>query len=432
VRFGPLQYGDGVLLNISTNQSRLQKSVVELSSGLRINSAADDPSGLAIAESLRSVSQGLQEGTQQVQNAKNALTVADSAMQSVTKILQRMRSLVVEANSDVNSAQDKANIQAELDQLKLEINRIAENTNFNGKALLDGSLSSNAPNPAQGLVVQNPNVAGGGQFIQMQPVTAVMDGLQVSPYTEQCEFSFSIDSYDPTANQLNVTVTVQSSDPSFGPPQVSQFTVDAGTNFPSGFFPPTPGNPTYVITDAAGNPLVSFNTNNLNPADVGQTAIIATIPTQTPTPPGAHQLEVNLGTAEGDTLGISIDSVSTQNLGVSFTAVGNLLTNVASEQRLDNAIDQVTSQQAKMGAQEVALGYAADNNTTQYVQQVASESSIRDANIAQSVGDFTKEQILNQVGTSVLSQMEVSTSLLTNLLVAALGAQTIAASTPKG
>jgi flagellin len=119
--------------------------------------------------------------------------------------------------------------------------------------------------------------------------------------------------------------------------------------------------------------------------------------------------------------------VSTQNLGVSFIAVGTQLTNQASEQRLDYAIDQITSQQATIGAQEVALNYAGEDTATQYVNQVASESSIRDANVAQEVGDFTKEQILNQVGTSVLSQMEVSTGLLTNLLIGALGAQTLAA-----
>lgn len=426
MRFGPLQDADNVLLNMGINQSRLRKSVQDLSSGLRISSAADDPSGLAIAESLRSVSQGLQEGQTQIQTANNALVVADGAMQSITKILQRMRGLVVEANSDVNSDQQKANLQAELDQLKLEINRIAINTNFNGRTLLDGSLSASLPQPAQAISVQNPTLAGGGSFIQVPDITPY-DGIKVSPYTEQCEFTFSVDSYDAAANQLNVTVTATSSDPTFGPAQVSSFTVDNGTNFPSGFTGPTPGMPTYVVTDAAGNPIVSFNTNNLSAADVGQVATFATVPTQPQPPQNAHPLYVNTGSNEGATIAVSIDSCTTQSLGLSYVQVGTTLTNQASEARLDNAIDIITSQQATVGAQEVSLNYASSDNAIQYTNQVASESSIRDANVAQEVGDFTKEQILTQVGTSVLSQMEVSTGLLTNLLIGALGAQTLAA-----
>ena len=426
MQLGPMQGADNVLLNLGNEQSRLKKTVQDLSSGLRINGAADDPSGLAIAENLRSVSAGLQEGQQQIQTAHNALTVADGAMQSITKILQRMRGLVVEANSDVNSSTQKANIQAELDQLKLEINRIATNTNFNGRTLLDGSLSASLPQPAQALSVLNPTLAGGGTFIQVPDITPY-DGIKVSPYTEQCEFTFSVDSYDASTNALNVTVTATSSDPTFGPAQVSQFTVDNGTNFPSGFTGPTPGMPTYVVTDAAGNPIVSFNTNNLSAADVGQVATFATVPTQPQAPPNAHPLYVNTGSNEGATIAVSIDACSTQSLGISFVSVGTELTNQASEARLDNAIDLVTSQQARIGAQEVALNYASDDNATQYTNQVASESSIRDANVAQEVGDMTKEQILVQVGTSVLSQMEVSTGLLTNLMIGALGAQTLAA-----
>ena len=424
MRFGPLDGGDNVMLNLSISQSRMQKTVQQLSSGLRINSAADDPSGLAIAESLHSVSQGLQTGQTQVQEANSALVVADGAMQSVVKILQRMRNLVVEANSDVNSTQDKADLQAEIDQLKKEIDRIAQNTNFNGKKLLDGSLSNDPIVPPQALQVSNPNLFGGGQFIQMTP-TATMDGLQISPFAEISEFSFSIDSYNASTNQLNVTFTAQSQDPSFGPQQVSQFTVDAGTNFPSGMWAPSPGLPTYVLTDAAGNPLLSFNTNNFNPQDVGQTAVIATVSQQTPSLPTGRPLQVNVGQAEGDTVSVSLDSVSTQTLGIGFLQVGNLLTNQASEARLDYAIDYMTTQEARSGSQEVALNAAAENNSIQYVNQVASESNIRDANVAQQVGDLTKEQILTQVGTSVLSQMETSSALLTNLLIGALGAQSI-------
>lgn len=129
-------------LNLSQNQAQLGRAVTDLSSGLRINSAADDPSGLAISENLRSQVSGFQQGASNVQTANDALTVADGAMASITAIIQRIRSLAVEAASDFNSDSDRADLQAEVSQLILEINRIAENTNFNGKQLLNSSALS--------------------------------------------------------------------------------------------------------------------------------------------------------------------------------------------------------------------------------------------------------------------------------------------------
>ena len=417
MRFGLLDDSGQALLNLGENQQRLATSVEELSTGLRINSAADDPSGLAIADSLQNVSNGLQEGQQQVQNANNALTVADGAMATITEILQRMRSLVVEANSDLESAHDQANIQAELDQLMLEINRVSGNTNFNGKTLLDGSLTSTPPQQAQALFIENPTVDNGGagtQFIQ-ETNNASYDGLSVSPFTEPVEFSFSVDSVDPTTGNLNVTVTAQSQDPTFGPPQVSQFQVAQGTNYPVGFPPPSPGAPTYVITDQAGNPVVSFNTNNLDANDVGKIAIVATTPDQSYQT--GQALEVNVGVSEGDTIGVQIGAMNTLNLGLETAQVGDLLTNQATEGRVDNAIQIVTTQRAQLGAQEVSLNEAGSNAAEQYMQQVASESNIRDADVGKVATEFTKDQILTQVGTSVISQIRISSQALINLLL---------------
>lgn len=427
MRFGPLQYGDQVLLNLGTAQSRMNKAVKDLSSGLRINGAADDPSGLAIAEHLRSVSLGLQEGQQQIQNAKNALVVAEGAMQSITELLQRMRSLVVEGNSDVDSQSDKANLQAEINQLTLEINRIASNANFNGKKLLDGSLSPATPQPAQFVYVQNPNTsAGGAQSPPQGPPLTDPNWTNILPGTEQLTFQFSVDSYDASTNQLTVSYVAQSVDPSFGPKQTGSFQVTAGTNFPTVLGPPPgPGPFQLQILDQNMQQVMNYAFNNLSASDVGKTSILTSVPTQSFSP--GQGLAVNLGTSEGNTVSISIGAMDAYNIGAYGITVGDTLTNQASEGRLDYAIDYVNGQRAQVGAESVALGYASDDASIQYVNQVASESSIRDANIAQEVGDFTRTQILTQVGTSVLSQMEVSTALLTNILVGALGAQTIAA-----
>ena len=130
---------NAVQLNLDNNQKQLQNVVTQLSSGLRINTAADDPSGNAIATNLTSQYQAFNQASQNVQNANNAAQVALGALTQQTDILQRVRVLAVEAASDVNSTSDRANLQTEVSQLLLEVNRISQNTNFNGQALLDGS-----------------------------------------------------------------------------------------------------------------------------------------------------------------------------------------------------------------------------------------------------------------------------------------------------
>ncbi|HEY1975402.1 MAG TPA: flagellin, partial [Candidatus Baltobacteraceae bacterium] len=127
---------NSVQLNLDYNQKQLQNTVTQLSSGLRINSAADDPSGNAIATNLQTQVDGFNQATQNVQNANNAAQVALGALTSTTNILQRIRSLAVEAASDINSNNDRLNLQTEVTQLLLEVNRIAQNTNFNGAPLL--------------------------------------------------------------------------------------------------------------------------------------------------------------------------------------------------------------------------------------------------------------------------------------------------------
>ncbi|HTX03773.1 MAG TPA: flagellin [Candidatus Acidoferrales bacterium] len=132
-------------LNLSDNQATMQRAVTQLSSGLRINSAADDPSGNSIAVNLQSQVSGTDQGSRNVQDANNAAAVASGALTTIKDILERIRQLAEEASSDITSDSDRASLQTETNQLLLEINRIAENTNFNGESLLDGSHEGYQP-----------------------------------------------------------------------------------------------------------------------------------------------------------------------------------------------------------------------------------------------------------------------------------------------
>ncbi len=159
--------------NLDNNQSALRNIVTQLSSGLRINSAADDPSGLAIATNLQTQVDGFNTAVGNVQNANNATQVALGALTTTNAILQRIRSLAIEASSDINSNADRANLQAEVSQLLLEVNRISENTNFNGQALLDGSHAGfQAQQGAYLTVTANSALATNGNIITAKGVNA--------------------------------------------------------------------------------------------------------------------------------------------------------------------------------------------------------------------------------------------------------------------
>lgn len=127
---------------LTFNNTKLQVSINRLSSGLRINSAADDAAGLAISEKMRSQIRGLTQATRNAQDGISLIQTAEGALGETHEILQRMRELAVQAANDTNTSDDRSMIQLEIDQLTEEVDRIANTTEFNTKKLLDGSVSA--------------------------------------------------------------------------------------------------------------------------------------------------------------------------------------------------------------------------------------------------------------------------------------------------
>jgi flagellin len=396
-------------------QSALRTETARLASGLRINTAADDPSGLAIAESLASKVAGLDQGVHELQNAGNALSVAEGAMGTISDILQRMRALVVQARSDLQSAGDRSGMQAELTQLRLEIDKIAQNTTFNGRALLDGSASSAGALPTRALLVVNPSASGGGQIID----TSVDPNMPaIAPNSPQLVQSITVDSYDPVANALNLTVTIGSQEAPFGPNQTSPVQIGNGTNFQPGFFPPTPGSPTFYQYDQNGNYVMSFNVGTLTPADVGKSAIVVTLPAQSKAPGSA--LMVNTGDGEGAVVSVDIPGMSSTNLGVNQMLLGDDLQNQGAEYRLDYAISTLGASRAVVGAQMVSLQEAAQNANTTSVNTQASESAIRDLNVGAAMVDFTRDQVMRQFQTHIIADAEKMSQGVATLVSASI------------
>ncbi len=126
--------------NLNNSQVNLNKAMQRLSSGLRINSAKDDAAGLAISDRMTSQIRGLNQAARNANDGISLAQTAEGALQESTNILQRMRELAVQSANDTNSSSDRASLQAEVAQLKSELDRIANTTQFNGKNLLDGTM----------------------------------------------------------------------------------------------------------------------------------------------------------------------------------------------------------------------------------------------------------------------------------------------------
>lgn len=151
-----------------------------IASGKRINSAADDASGLSIAEKIKAESNGLTAGAQNAEAGKNALNVADGAMEGITDYLQRIKELSVKASNGLNSAADLQAIQKEIDQNLMGIQDIAKNTEYNTMKLLDGSMADMD-------LATKPD--GSGQKIQM--TNATLEALGIDGYNVTGSFDMS-------------------------------------------------------------------------------------------------------------------------------------------------------------------------------------------------------------------------------------------------
>jgi flagellin len=127
--------------NLGASQGALGTAMQRLSSGLRINSAKDDAAGLGISDRMTAQIRGLNQAVRNANDGISLAQTAEGALQETTNILQRMRELAVQSANDTNTATDRSSLQAEFKQLQGEIQRISDTTEFNGKKLLNGSLS---------------------------------------------------------------------------------------------------------------------------------------------------------------------------------------------------------------------------------------------------------------------------------------------------
>lgn len=185
-------------MGINTGNSA--KAMEKLSSGLRINRAGDDAAGLAISEKMRGQIRGLNQASRNAQDGISLIQTAEGALTETHSILQRMRELTVQAANDTNVSVDRENLQAEISELKSEINRIATQTQFNTKNLLNGSLATSGVNFQIG--------ANKDQMINLKIGTMTVSGLAISGVSigsanTASEISAHIDTIDKALNKVS-------------------------------------------------------------------------------------------------------------------------------------------------------------------------------------------------------------------------------------
>jgi len=388
------------LFNLNKNQQTLGNLVKQLSSGLRVNTAADDPSGLGIAENLQAQVNGFDTAVRNVQDAGNAANVADGALSSVTNILQRVRSLAIEASSDITSANDKANLQAEVGQLLLEVNRISTNTNFNGINLLDGSHAGFQPTVnAAFTITSNADVGAGGALIQTVNISTAANTI--------VDGSLELQVAQLNATQQALIVNFFTSSGGVGNPpggsQISVVTLTSGTT----------GNFLFdgITVQYAGAATV----------DVGITSFVKITQFITAASnPTSPAFNFQSGANEGATIQVGLLSTSTSSLritNVNVATTGGFAFLGAEDAigQIDQALNTINTQRAQLGAVIVRLNIDADNDNTASVNLQASESAIRDLNVGQATADYNKAQILVQIGTTVLAQSNTNAQTVLGL-----------------
>lgn len=362
----------GILMRISSmsyltrqNNRNLSRSFQKLSSGKRINSAADDAAGLAIAQKLLKQTNGLNAGVYNARTSQNMLNVAEGAMGSVTDMLQRVNELSIQAANGTNSSSDRGAIQAEIDQLTQEIDRVSATTKFNESYLLKGGAGKNS------IPVSARDAGITGTLTQdATKATFTMDALKIGDSIKIGGIGYTIGDKDDETNPNVITADTAYSRiqeqlaaaSSVG--ATTAATVSAGTVDPN-----DPSKVRFEISKGSVEQSNSFSTS----------------------------LHVGAESDMANKISVNIDALNAAGIGIYGLNIADKTGMAAT-----NAIDAISDALAKVSAQRSSLGAASNRldhsiaygNNAIY-NLTASHSRIADTDYGKGVTELKKNQLLN-------------------------------------
>ena len=353
--------------NLSTSQSSLATSMQRLSSGLRINSAKDDAAGLSIADRMGSQVRGMNVAVRNANDGISLAQTAEGALGQVGSNLQRMRELAVQASNGTNSQVDRDALDAEFTQLKAEIQRVAEQTSFNGRNLLDGSFTGVAfqvgANAGQTITVASianvQTAALGGTTTRFTGSTAV-SGIT--------GFANAIADGDLTINGTNV-----------------------GAIAGAGSAQERAGQVTEAINRVSAQTGVGASYDAVS----GQVTLTS-----------AAAITIGGAADDADTGldGTGAAYTSTSTTGIASLSVSSFTNSQMSITQLDKAIASVNSSRANLGAIQNRFESVVSNLQVNSENLSASRSRIQDADFASETANLSRSQILQQAGTAMVAQ----------------------------
>ncbi|WP_063344130.1 flagellin [Vibrio jasicida] len=360
--------------HLTSATDMLNQSMERLSSGKRINSAKDDAAGLQISNRLQSQMRGLDVAVRNANDGISIMQTAEGAMNEVTNIMQRMRDLSLQSANGSNSKAERTALQEEVSALNDELNRIAETTSFGGRKLLNGSFGKSAFQIG----------AASGEAVQVELKSMRSDGIDMGGFSYIANGRASSDwQVKDGANDLSMSFTNR-----FGETETIQINAKAGDDIEE--------LATYIN---------------------GQTDKV----TASVNEEGQLQLFM-AGEETSGTLSFSGDLASELGLQLKgYDAVDNIdITSVGGAQQavavLDTAMKYVDSHRAELGAYQNRFNHAINNLDNIHENLAASNSRIQDTDYAKEATQMVKQQILQQVSTSILAQAKQAPNLALTLL----------------
>ena len=359
---------------LSQNVKAVDNSLERLSSGLRINRAADDAAGLSIREGLRAELSGLNVSISNASQASNLVHTAESSLAEVNTVLLRMRELAVQSSSSSLTDSDRSSVQAEFSELTSEIDRIASATVFNSQTLLTGFGNSVDPTSS---AVSTSNLTGVNKI--------TLSGAPAGTFT--------------------FTDTIGDSELTLSNGTLSQ-TLDLGTILDEGSV--ATGTQVIANFDRLGiqvtlaGPQVPEATGDFADGDLNSAEIVVLEGSG-----GSFQIGSTDNAANRLELSIPDLRATGSELNLSGANVSSRATSQSAITSVDIAITRVAQERGNLGATQNRLHFAVSFTEKAIEKVSAAESSISDADVAAEITKLTRSQLLVQVGTAILAQANV-------------------------
>ena len=385
------------------------KSTEKLSSGYKINRAADDAAGLSISEKMRKQIRGLTQASSNAQDGISAVQTAEGALNEVQDMLQRMNELAVKSANGTNSADDRQYIQDEIDQLTTEIDRVSETTKFNEAYLLkgDSTTTDKATFIQSGYAVAKHLYAEGSDaaLTTAQLKEALEKGQKI--YTDTAANGQTDDKIAKANRDYAYVTKLYDKDGK----EVSAENVLAGKNADG-----TTAAQKYYTSDAGE----TGNTNNANVAiavaDAKKTDGTGYLEQFDVNGKLSFNLHVGADSSSNNKIGVEISSMSAAGIGVKNLKVDTEYDATAAVDRISAAIQKVSTQRSALGAVQNRLEHTINNLDNVVENTTSAESQIRDTDMATEMVKYSNNNILAQAGQAMLAQSNQANQGVLSLL----------------